>query len=140
MGCTNAIDLVHIFTTVEFGFAYDLFFTFYSGHKLGKRPFAIVPAEIDSNCYLNIMSSPYNSNYVEPYWSTSKQFALRDFYLLVREWCARMRLTYIYFLIAVTQGSHDFRFDMGRMGIRAGKLTSPEFFDKEVLVLLLRNM
>ena len=42
-----------------------------------------------------------------------------------------MRLTYIYFFIAVTQGSHDFRFDMGRMGIRAGKLTSPEFFDKE---------
>ena len=37
-----------------------------------------------------------------------------------------MRLTYIYFLIVVTQGSHDFRFDMGRMGIRAGKLTSPE--------------
>ena len=36
--------------------------------------------------------------------------------------------------------SHDFGFDMGRMGIRAGKLTSPEFFDKEVLVLLLRNM
>ena len=35
-----------------------------------------------------------------------------------------MRLTYIYFLIAVTQGSHDFRFDMGRMGICAGKLTS----------------
>ena len=33
------------------------------------------------------------------------------------------------FLIAFTQGSHDFRFDMGRMGIRAGKLTSPEFFD-----------
>ena len=29
---------------------------------------------------------------------------------------------------------------MGRMGIRAGKLTSPEFFDKEVLVLLVRNM
>ena len=52
----------------------------------------------------------------------------------------RMRLTYIYFLIAVTQGSHDFRFDMGRMGIRAGKFTSPEFFDKEVLVLLVRNM
>ena len=52
----------------------------------------------------------------------------------------RMRLTYIYFLIAFTQGSHDFRFDMGRMGIRAGKLTSPEFFDKEVLVLLVRNM
>ena len=52
----------------------------------------------------------------------------------------RMRLTYIYFFIAVTQGSHDFRFDMGRMGIRAGKLTSPEFFDKEVLVLLVRNM
>ena len=52
----------------------------------------------------------------------------------------RMRLTYIYFLIAVTQVSHDFRFDMGRMGIRAGKLTSPEFFDKEVLVLLVRNM
>ena len=51
-----------------------------------------------------------------------------------------MRLTYIYFFIAVTQGSHDFRFDMGRMGIRAGKLTSPEFFDKEVLVLLVRNM
>ena len=51
-----------------------------------------------------------------------------------------MRLTYIYFLIAVTQGSHDFRFDMGRMGIRAGKFTSPEFFDKEVLVLLVRNM
>ena len=51
-----------------------------------------------------------------------------------------MRLTYIYFLIAVTQGSHDFRFDLGRMGIRAGKLTSPEFFDKEVLVLLVRNM
>ena len=44
------------------------------------------------------------------------------------------------FLIAVTQMSHDFRFDMGRMGIRAGKLTSPEFFDKEVLVLLVRNM
>ena len=41
----------------------------------------------------------------------------------------RMRLTYIYFLKAFTQGSHDFRFDMGRMGIRAGKLTSPEFFD-----------
>ena len=40
-----------------------------------------------------------------------------------------LRLTYIYFLIAFTQGSHDFRFDMGRMGIRAGKLTSPEFFD-----------
>ena len=36
--------------------------------------------------------------------------------------------------------SHDFTFDMGRMGIRAGKLTSPEFFDKEVLVLLVRNM
>ena len=51
-----------------------------------------------------------------------------------------MRLTYIYFLIAVTEMSHDFRFDMGRMGIRAGKLTSPEFFDKEVLVLLVRNM
>ena len=51
-----------------------------------------------------------------------------------------MRLTYIYFLIAVTQGSHDFRFDLGRMGIRAGKFTSPEFFDKEVLVLLVRNM
>ena len=51
-----------------------------------------------------------------------------------------MRLTYIYFLIAFTQGSHDFRFDMGRMGIRAGKLTSPEFFDKEVLVQLVRNM
>ena len=51
-----------------------------------------------------------------------------------------MRLTYIYFFIAVTQGSHDFRFDMGRMGIRAGKLTSPEFFDKEVMVLLVRNM
>ena len=44
------------------------------------------------------------------------------------------------FLIAVTQGSHDFRFDMGRMGIRAGKFTSPKFFDKEVLVLLVRNM
>ena len=29
---------------------------------------------------------------------------------------------------------------MGRMGIRAGKFTSPEFFDKEVLVLLVRNM
>ena len=28
---------------------------------------------------------------------------------------------------------------MGRMGIRAGKFTSPEFFDKEVLVLLVRN-
>ena len=54
--------------------------------------------------------------------------------------CVLMRLTYIYFLIAFTQGSHDFRFDMGRMGIRAGKLTSPEFFDKEVLVLLVRNM
>ena len=40
-----------------------------------------------------------------------------------------MRLTYIYFFIAFTLGSHDFRFDMGRMGIRAGKLTSPEFFD-----------
>ena len=40
-----------------------------------------------------------------------------------------MRLTYIYFLIAFTQGSHDFSFDMGRMGTRAGKLTSPEFFD-----------
>ena len=51
-----------------------------------------------------------------------------------------MRLTYIYFLIAVTQGSHDFRFDMGRMGIRAGKFISPEFLDKEVLVLLVRNM
>ena len=51
-----------------------------------------------------------------------------------------MRLTYIYFLIAVTQGSHDYRFDMGRMGVRAGKLRSPEFFDKEVLVLLVRNM
>ena len=36
--------------------------------------------------------------------------------------------------------SHDFRFDMGRMDIRAGKLTSPEFFDKEVLVLLVRNV
>ena len=46
----------------------------------------------------------------------------------------------LFFLIAVTQGSHDFRFDMGRMGIRAGKFTSPEFFDKEVLVLLVRNM
>ena len=31
-----------------------------------------------------------------------------------------MRLTYIYFLITFAQGSHDFRFDMGRMGIRAG--------------------
>ena len=40
-----------------------------------------------------------------------------------------MRLTYIYFLIAFIQGSHDFSFDMGRMGTRAGKLTSPEFFD-----------
>ena len=51
-----------------------------------------------------------------------------------------MRLTYIYFLIAVTQVSHDFRFDMGRMGGDPCGLTSPEFFDKEVLVLLVRNM
>ena len=47
---------------------------------------------------------------------------------------------YLFFDSSHSRVTHDFRFDMGRMGIRAGKLTSPEFFDKEVLVLLVRNM